>query len=49
MINVKILIILAKELNFIKDELKELHNLDFINLEDEALEEKILDSDIQIV
>jgi len=49
MINIKTLIILAKELNFIKDELKELYRLDFINLEDEALEEKILDSDIQIV
>ena len=47
--NIKILIILAKELNFIKDELKELYSVDFINVEDEALEEKILDSDIQIV
>jgi len=49
MIDIKILIILAKELESIKGDLKESYSFTSINLENENIESEIADSDITLV
>ncbi len=49
MIEIKTVIILAKELESIKDDLKELYSFRSINLENENIEAEIADNDITIV